>query len=193
MTWQRGPVEALGMIEVEGVAGIVLAADAACKAASVRLLGWESIGGFTTLFFAGSVADVAASLKRGEAAAREVVEKVVTAAINQPEAVCQRQFAFPCAGQAPPRQSAMGLIETRGYGVQVDANDRMVKAAEVEVVNVMTVHNRVVCTVIEGPIGAVREAIDTARQVLADYEHFLAAAVLPQPAPEVLHLFGRRS
>ena len=36
--------KAMGMIEVEGVAGIVLGADAACKAAEVELLGWESIG-----------------------------------------------------------------------------------------------------------------------------------------------------
>ena len=66
--------QAIGMIEVEGVAGIVLAADAACKAAEVDLLGWESIGGRTAVFFGGSVAAVAASLQEGEEAAGEVVE-----------------------------------------------------------------------------------------------------------------------
>ena len=65
---------AIGMIEVEGVAGIILASDAACKTAGVDLLGWESIGGFTTVFFGGSISKVATALKCGEEAAREVVE-----------------------------------------------------------------------------------------------------------------------
>ena len=41
----------IGMIEVEGIAGIIVAADAAVKSADVELLGWDSIGGFTTVFF----------------------------------------------------------------------------------------------------------------------------------------------
>ena len=49
---------AIGMIEVEGVAGIIVGADAAAKAANVKLMGWESIGGFTTLFFRGRIGDV---------------------------------------------------------------------------------------------------------------------------------------
>lgn len=198
MSWRSDSAEALGMVEVEGVAGIIAGADAALKAASVRLLGWESIGGYTTVFFSGTVADVTASLKGAESAARQVVDHVVGATINQPDAACALHIGFP-AGELPAGEQApagpdraMGLVETRGYGVQVDANDRMVKASEVEVANVITVHNRVVCTVLEGEIGAVREALDTARQALGEYEHFLGATLITQPAPEVLGLFGRR-
>ena len=53
---------AIGLIEVEGVAGIIVAADAAVKAAEVELLGWDSIGGFTTVLFSGSISDVSAAL-----------------------------------------------------------------------------------------------------------------------------------
>ena len=56
----------IGLVEVEGVAGIILAADAGCKAADVELLGWGSIGGFTTVFFSGSISDVDAALKSGQ-------------------------------------------------------------------------------------------------------------------------------
>ena len=56
---------AIGLIEVEGVAGIIVAADAAVKAAEVELLGWDSIGGFTTVLFSGSISDVSAALSSG--------------------------------------------------------------------------------------------------------------------------------
>ena len=42
---------AVGMIEVQGVAAAIVGADAACKAADVQLVGWSSIGGYTTAFF----------------------------------------------------------------------------------------------------------------------------------------------
>ena len=57
--------DAVGMIEVEGVAGIIVGADAAAKAASVELMGWESIGGFTPLFFRGPAGAVATALGLG--------------------------------------------------------------------------------------------------------------------------------
>ncbi|MFA6112195.1 MAG: BMC domain-containing protein [Candidatus Latescibacterota bacterium] len=183
---------ALGLIEVEGVAGIILASDAACKAAEVELLGWESTGGFTTVFFGGSLSSVTAALRGGEAAAREVTDKVVAAPLSRPEPACRQQFSFPVDPSIQVRPGALGLLETRGYAAQVIANDRMVKAAAVEVINVLTVHNRVVCSLIQGDVGAVKEAIAVGRQVLAGYEHLLAAAVIPQPVPAVLQAFGPR-
>ena len=67
--------DAVGMIEVEGVAGIIVGADAAAKAASVELMGWESIGGFTTLFFRGPAGDVDTALGLGAEAAKGVVDQ----------------------------------------------------------------------------------------------------------------------
>lgn len=183
-------MSAIGMIEVEGVAGIVVAADAACKTAEVELLGWESIGGYTTIFFSGSVGHVAAALKKGQEAAREVVDHVVAAPLNQPEPVCRAFVSNPVDGSLEVAPDALGLVETRGYGGHIFNNDQMVKAAAVEVRNVLTVHNRVVCTLIQGEVGAVRQAIDAARAYWGRNEHFMGTAVIPQPVPEVLQAFG---
>ncbi len=183
---------ALGLIEVEGVAGIVLAADAAVKAAEVELLGWESTGGFTTVFLGGSLSSVQAALLAGAAAARQVTPHVVAAPLSRPEPPCRQQLSFPLDPAAPVQPGALGLLETRGYAVQVTAVDRMVKAAAVEVLNVLTVHNRVVCTLVQGDVGAVREAIAVAQQALAGYEHLLGTAVIPQPMSVVLQAFGTR-
>lgn len=184
--------DAIGMIEVEGVAGIIVGADAACKAAAVELLGWESIGGFTTVFVRGPVGDVATALSHGEAAARQISGHVVAAALDRPRPECAGFVGLPVAGggddgMAPP---ALGLIETRGYGAHVDANDRMVKAADVAIAGVLTVHNRVVCTLVTGAVDAVEQAIEAARHVVAGSEWFLASAVISQPTAAVVRAFA---
>lgn len=180
--------DAIGMIEVEGVGGIVVAADAACKAASVELMGWESIGGFTTVFVRGTLGDVEMALRDGEAAARAVTGHVVVAALEQP----QPEVGVFVDNHVPEGQvapTALGIVETRGYGRHVDVNDAMVKAADVQVANVLTVHNRVVCTLITGAVDDVQQAVVTAKDRLTDSEWFMAATVLSQPLPEVLRAF----
>lgn len=60
---------ALGLIEVHGKLGAILAADAAVKAANVNLLGSEVIrGGLTTIHIIGDVAAVKAAVEAGEIA-----------------------------------------------------------------------------------------------------------------------------
>lgn len=62
-------VKALGLIEVHGKLGAILAADAAVKAANVNLLGSEVIrGGLTTIHIIGDVAAVKAAVEAGEVA-----------------------------------------------------------------------------------------------------------------------------
>ena len=61
--------KALGLIEVRGKLGAILAADAAAKEADVILLGSETIrGGLTTSHMIGDIAAVKAAIKAGEVA-----------------------------------------------------------------------------------------------------------------------------
>ena len=184
---------AIGLIEVEGVAGIIIAADAAVKAAEVELLGWDSIGGFTTILFSGSISDVSAALSSGTEAARQVVEHVVAAPVTQPSEACIRFATNTVQRDAPVRSSALGLVETRGYAAHVYVDDEMAKTAAVDVVGVLTVHNRVVCSLVQGDVGAVSEAIFRAQTRLETYPHFMSTSILPQPRPEVLQAFVRPS
>ena len=187
---------AIGMIEVEGVASLIVAADAVVKTADVQLLGWDSIGGFTTLFFSGSTADVDASLQRGQEAAREVREHVVAAVMTQPEPDSLRHITVAIDGDGGAvAHGALGLIETQGYGIQVTNADAMAKAARVVVRNVLSVQNRLVCTVIQGEVSAVHEALATAREQLSDGESLLVATMIPQPHQQVVGAFasGRES
>jgi len=61
--------KALGLIEVRGKLGAILAADAAVKAANIILIGSEVIsGGLTTIHIIGDVAAVKSAVEAGEAA-----------------------------------------------------------------------------------------------------------------------------
>ncbi len=78
-------MESLGMIETKGLTACIEAADAAVKAANVRLVGYEKIGsGFVTVLFRGEVAACRASCDAGAASAQKVGELVSVHVIPQP-------------------------------------------------------------------------------------------------------------
>ncbi|MDI6641398.1 MAG: ethanolamine utilization microcompartment protein EutM [Elusimicrobiota bacterium] len=78
-------MEALGMIETRGLVALIEAADAAVKAANVKLVGWEKIGtGLVTILFRGEVAACRASCDAGAAAAQKVGELIAVHVIPQP-------------------------------------------------------------------------------------------------------------
>ena len=66
-------VEALGMIEVTGYLGAISAADAALKAANVKLLRSEKVkGGITTIELVGDVAAINAAVDAGKLVAEQL-------------------------------------------------------------------------------------------------------------------------
>jgi len=77
--------QAVGMIECKGLCALLEATDAALKAANVRLVGWERVGGgYVTSFFRGDVAAVKAATDAGAAAAAQVGEVIAVQVIPRP-------------------------------------------------------------------------------------------------------------
>ena len=77
--------EALGMIETKGMIGSVEAADAMVKAANVKLVGKELVGGgLVTVFVRGDVGAVKAATDAGAAAAEKVGELISVHVIARP-------------------------------------------------------------------------------------------------------------
>jgi ethanolamine utilization protein EutM len=73
------------MIECKGLCALLEAADAALKAANVRLTGWEKIGsGYVTAFFRGDVAAVKAATDVGASAASHVGQVISVQVIPRP-------------------------------------------------------------------------------------------------------------
>lgn len=76
---------ALGLIETRGLVAAIEAADVMVKAASVTLLGRESIGGgYVTVAVTGDVAAVKAAIDAGANAARKAGELVSAHLIPRP-------------------------------------------------------------------------------------------------------------
>jgi ethanolamine utilization protein EutM len=79
------PRGALGLIETKGLVGAIEAADAMVKAANVRLIGREQIGGgLVTVMVRGDVGAVKAATDAGAAAAGKVGEVVSVHVIPRP-------------------------------------------------------------------------------------------------------------
>ncbi len=77
---------ALGLIETRGLVGSIEAADAMVKAANVRLIGKEVIGGgYVTVMVRGDVGAVKAATDAGAAAAGRVGELVSVHVIPRPD------------------------------------------------------------------------------------------------------------
>jgi microcompartment protein CcmL/EutN len=77
--------DALGLIETRGFVGMVEASDAMVKAAKVRLVHYEKIGGgYVTAIVRGDVAAVKAATEAGSAAASRVGELVSVHVIPRP-------------------------------------------------------------------------------------------------------------
>ena len=90
---------ALGMVETKGVIGAIEAADAMVKAANVRLIGKEYIGGgYVTVMVRGDVGAVKAATDAGAAAAKRVGELVSVHIIPRPHS--DVEAILPSVGQA---------------------------------------------------------------------------------------------
>ena len=77
--------EALGLIETRGFVAMVEASDAMVKAARVKLIGYEKVGGgYVTAIVRGDVAAVRAATDAGSSAASKVGEVVSVHIIPRP-------------------------------------------------------------------------------------------------------------
>ena len=76
---------AIGLIETRGLVGAIEAADTMVKAANVKLLGKELIGGgLVTVLVEGDVGAVKAAIDSGAAAAKRVGELISVHVIPRP-------------------------------------------------------------------------------------------------------------
>jgi len=93
-------MEALGMIETKGMVGLVEAADAMVKAARVKLVAYEQIGGgYVTAIVRGDVAACKAATDAGAAAAERVGELIAVHVIPRPHSDLEDVFPIQFSGK----------------------------------------------------------------------------------------------
>lgn len=80
-------MEALGMIETKGLVALIEASDAMVKAAKVKLVAYEKVGGgYVTAMIRGDVAACKAATDAGAAAAQKIGELISVHVIPRPHA-----------------------------------------------------------------------------------------------------------
>ena len=93
--------EALGLIETRGFVAMVEAADAMVKAAKVRIVGYEKIGGgYVTALVRGDVAAVRAATEAGGSAASKVGEVISVHVIPRPHSNLEDALPIGKASEA---------------------------------------------------------------------------------------------
>jgi microcompartment protein CcmL/EutN len=78
---------AIGLIETQGLIGVIEAIDTACKAASVEVIGREKLGGgYITVIIKGDVAAVTAAVEAGKAKVDGLGKLIAAHVIPRPTA-----------------------------------------------------------------------------------------------------------
>lgn len=102
---------AIGLIETQGLVGVIEAADTAAKAADVQLLGIEMIGGgLVSLRLCGDVASVQAAVQAAAEAVSRVSELVSAHVIPQPHVDVAMMSSVAPLGGVSPRSPDVGPV-----------------------------------------------------------------------------------
>jgi hypothetical protein len=102
---------AIGLIETQGLVGVIEAADTAAKAADVQLLGIERIGGgLVSLRLCGDVASVQAAVRAAAEAVSRVSELVSAHVIPQPHVDVAMMSSVAPLGGVSPRSPDVGPV-----------------------------------------------------------------------------------
>lgn len=86
--------------------------------------------------------------------------------------------------------SALGMIETRGFVPSLAAADAMVKAANVEIVSKNEIGGGLVSVLIRGDVGAVKAATEAGAEAANGIGEVVAVHVIPRPHGDLGSHFG---
>lgn len=84
---------------------------------------------------------------------------------------------------------ALGLIETRGFVVAINATDLMLKAADVDLIAIEKIGSGLVSIIVCGDIGAVKAAVEAGTETVSRFGELVAAHVIPRPYTDVEKIF----
>lgn len=185
---------ALGIVEAIGFAAMTMAADAGCKAANVELVGqFVPGGGHIAAVFRGDVAEIEAAVESGARAAAQVNKVVGQHVISRPHVGLRA--CFPVGGKQKPLEmptgTARGFIETKGFIPIVEATDTAIKAAPVRVLEWQRVGSGFMAIVLEGDVGAVRNAVQAGAAAARAVGELKSSLVLAGPDEAIQKIIPR--
>ncbi|MCI1985757.1 MAG: BMC domain-containing protein [Lactobacillus sp.] len=82
-------------------------------------------------------------------------------------------------------EEALGLVETVGLVPALDAADKMLKAANVELISYENIGSTLVTIMIKGDVAAVKSAVEAGAKAADAIGKLTAHNVMPRPLPAV--------
>jgi len=82
-------------------------------------------------------------------------------------------------------QTALGMVETKGYVAALAAADAMVKAANVVIHDRREVGDGLVAVVVTGDVGAVKAATEAGAETASQVGELVSVHVIPRPHSEI--------
>lgn len=80
---------------------------------------------------------------------------------------------------------ALGMIETRGLTVAIEAADAMTKAAEVKLIGTEKIGSGLVTVMVRGDVGAVKASVEAGTAAASKLGELVATHVIPRPHQDV--------
>lgn len=208
-------MKALGMMEVYGFPAVVAAADAAAKAADIKVIAFDRnrpFGKFPVplimqMKIEGNVAAVRAAIEAASAYAKAVDKYIVSHIIANPgEGVEKLAYRLDInrdkfnkklpknflVGKEPvvKNRSAIGLLEIDGLVASIEGLDAMVKSADVRLVHTeKRLGGRLVTWVVAGSVSAVTSAIEAGKSAGGVLGKVYGDVIIPNPHDEILKFF----
>ncbi|MDZ7763522.1 MAG: BMC domain-containing protein [Melioribacteraceae bacterium] len=177
-------MNSLGLIEMTSIAAGMQAADIMLKTSEVELVLSRTIcSGKYMVLIGGDVAEVQAAVD----AAAEQIDFAVIDTFVIPHV---HPDIFPAlSGHTNATElEALGIIESFSVASLIEGADAAVKAASVRLIEIrlaMALGGKAFCT-ITGEVAAVRSAVDSGAQVIADKGLLVNKVVIPQPRKELM-------
>lgn len=78
-------------------------------------------------------------------------------------------------------EEALGLVETLGMVPAIEAADKMLKAANVELISYENVGSTLVTVMVKGDVAAVKAAVEAGAEAAAAIGKLTASNVMPRP------------
>lgn len=192
INWERqeetfAPTDALGMIEMQGFAAMVEAADAAVKAARVILWDYVFVGsGHCAVLVRGDVAACRTAVEAGRASGGRVGPVIAAHVIARPHQLLQSVLPVgPPVDREESAGKALGIIETKGFVASVEAADRAVKTARVVLVGWQKVGAGLSAVIVQGDVAAARSAVEAGAAAAKAVGQLMFTHVIPRPHESV--------
>lgn len=187
LAYDKDQRKCFGLIETRGFLPLVVAADAMLKAANINLIRYERVmAELVAICVVGDISAVRIAVESGIASAQNYGEVVTSAVLSNPApAVAQvlysGQISLDKETISFTRQSAIGILEARGFVCAIVALDSMLKAANVSLCGFENTGAGTVSPIITGDLSAVRYAVEAGAQAAGRIGQVIASQVLARP------------